>query len=355
MEPKIYINGTGSISAQKASLQALEGPNLYNAPVLKHCFTDFKKYISPREMRRMSTAVKLGVAAANASLEDANVKELSGILVGTGMGCKQDSDIFLEDMLQNKEDFLTPTKFIQSTHNTVSGQIALQLDCKAYNTTYVQSSVSFESAFLDAEMELQTAKKHKNYLVGGVDEISDYSIDLQRLDGQIKEENFTNTHLMQHISPGSIIGEGASFFVLSNFKKANSYAQYLGNKIYNQLQEDEVEMALRNFLQEKEITLKDIDAIILGQNAMLVDQPYFSVFSQGKLQDIPQLYYKHLVGEFYTASAYAFWLACHILKEGKIPQSCKLNQFQIRKKPEYILLYNVYRGKNHSFSLLRTC
>ncbi len=354
MNTKIYINGIGSISAQEANLLALKNPNLYDTSILRHCFKDFRKYIRPKEMRRMSEAVKMGVAAANASLEDANVQKISGILVGTGMGCKQDSDAFLEDMLQNQEAFLAPTKFIQSTHNTVSGQIALQLDCKAYNTTYVQSSVSFESALLDAEMELQT-KNPKNLLVGGVDEISDYSIDLQRLDGQIKEENFNNLQLLQHISPGSIIGEGASFFVLSNFRQGNSYAQYFGNKMYNQLQEDELEPALRNFLQEKEITLKDIDAIILGQNAMLVDQPYFSVFSREGLKDIPQLYYKHLVGEFYTASAYAFWLACHILKEGEIPQTCKLNSIKIAQKPKYILLYNVYRGKNHSFSLLRAC
>ena len=52
------------------------------------------------------------------------------------------------------KNILTPTSFIQSTHNTVGGQIALGLECKGYNFTYVHASISFESALLDAQLQL---------------------------------------------------------------------------------------------------------------------------------------------------------------------------------------------------------
>ena len=53
------------------------------------------------------------------------------------------------------KNILTPTSFIQSTHNTVGGQIALELQCKGYNFTYVHGSNSFESALLDAKLQLE--------------------------------------------------------------------------------------------------------------------------------------------------------------------------------------------------------
>ena len=49
------------------------------------------------------------------------------IITGTGLGCLEDTEKFLTAMVTNKEEFLTPTSFIQSTHNTVSAQIALLL------------------------------------------------------------------------------------------------------------------------------------------------------------------------------------------------------------------------------------
>ena len=138
-------------------------------------------------MRRMSKSVKMGVFTAASALIDAHIKEPSSILTGTGMGCKQDSDIFLENLLLQHEELLSPSKFVQSTHNTVGGQVALYLKSKAYNFTYVQGSASFESALLMRNYQYLRKKKPSNFS-RRIDEISENTIGLLQLDQQIKSE-----------------------------------------------------------------------------------------------------------------------------------------------------------------------
>src|SRR5690554_7823437 len=104
------------------------------------------------------------------AIEQAQVHEMDGIITGTGMGCIQDSEKFLEKMIDFNEEYLTPTSFIQSTHNTVSGQIALKLKCNAYNFTYVNTGGSFPSAVLDG-LRQRKDDGNTNMLIGCSDEI----------------------------------------------------------------------------------------------------------------------------------------------------------------------------------------
>jgi acetyl-CoA acetyltransferase len=61
---------------------------------------------------------------------------------------------------------------MQSTHNTIGSMVAIALGCHGYNCTYSQDGVSFESALLDAVMQLETGEAG-NALVGAHDEITD--------------------------------------------------------------------------------------------------------------------------------------------------------------------------------------
>ena len=154
---KTYINGLGSISAQETFdsvfLEKAEINEIDNVLSLKTPI--YKDFISPVAIRRMARGVKNGIVASAMAMKEANVSSVDAIITGTGMGCIEDSDKFLKAIIDNKEAFLTPTSFIQSTHNTVGAQIALGLQCKAYNFTYVNGAVSFESALLDAKMKIE--------------------------------------------------------------------------------------------------------------------------------------------------------------------------------------------------------
>ena len=100
-----------------------------------------------------------------------NIESLDGIITGTGWGCLSDTEKFLISILENGERMLNPTSFIQSTSNTIGAQVALLVDEKNYNNTFVHGGTSFEASMLDAMLKLQDDES-KNILVGGIDEMT---------------------------------------------------------------------------------------------------------------------------------------------------------------------------------------
>ena len=65
------------------------------------------------------------------------------------------------------------------------------------------------------------------------------------------------------------------------------------------------------------------------------------------------LYYKHLSGEFNTASGFSTFMACHILKNQVIPEVMMINDVK-KETVKNILLYNHLGGIDHSLVLLST-
>ncbi|MDP4282756.1 MAG: 3-oxoacyl-ACP synthase, partial [Bacteroidota bacterium] len=146
MDP-VYITGLGSISPQMTynNNHFLEEIKVPENSMLKVIDPVYKEYIQGDMVRRMSRIIKMGVTASKICLSDAALNMPDAIITGTGLGCIEDTEKFLSTMIRNKEEFLTPTSFIQSTHNTVGAQIALILKCHNYNFTYVHRGLSFES------------------------------------------------------------------------------------------------------------------------------------------------------------------------------------------------------------------
>ncbi len=164
----------------------------HEAQVINVVSPNYKDYIPPAAARRMAIGIKMGVVASKIALQESGLDNVDAIITGTGMGCLRDSEKFVSAIIDNDEQYLTPTSFIQSTHNTVGGQIALELQCKGYNFTYVHSSISFESTILDAKLMLENNEAN-NILVGGVDEIGDYTASLHKIIKHIKTEEIRST------------------------------------------------------------------------------------------------------------------------------------------------------------------
>ena len=352
---KTYINGLGCISAQKTfeSSFAEEFECNVNDNVLPVKTPVYKDFIPPAAIRRMAKGVKNGIVAANLAMKEANVENLAAIITGTGMGCIEDSDKFLKALLDNNEEFLTPTSFIQSTHNTVGSQIALGIQCKAYNFTYVNAAVSFESALLDAKMQFE-ANEVAAILVGGVDEMSDYTSKLFQLAGIIKPESEAPFDVLNARTKGTVYSEGATFFVLENVKKPNTYAEIVDIDMVNVLAVDEIQNRVKDFLKTNNLESKDIDAVVLGYNGDVEYDVYYDNVSETIFKNTPQVCYKHLSGEYNTASAFGLWIGSKIVKNQTIPDILKANKMN---KSEYktILLYNQFKGIDHSFTLLARC
>ena len=130
---------------------------------------DIKKYVKPLEARRMGKLMKSSLLSSLEALQQAGIVCPDAIITGTTYGCLENSERLLEVMKTEGEGMLKPTYFMQSTHNTISSNIAIKTHCHGYNVTYTQGNKSLPWAILDAEMLLANGKA-KNVLVGWHDE-----------------------------------------------------------------------------------------------------------------------------------------------------------------------------------------
>ena len=130
---------------------------------------DYKEYISPKEGRRMGKLMKAATLTSLMALREANVECPDAIITATANGMLETSEKFLVDMVDNGEETLSPTLFMQSTHNTIGSAIAIRTKCHGYNITYTQGKDSMKWALRDAERLIRMGKA-KTVLVGCHDE-----------------------------------------------------------------------------------------------------------------------------------------------------------------------------------------
>ena len=91
----VFINGSSCISPQSTfgKVDFLENPVAHDGSFLT-CLQpeSYKEFINPMRSRRMSRAVKMGIATAISSLRQGNIEKPDSILVGTGLGCLEDTE-----------------------------------------------------------------------------------------------------------------------------------------------------------------------------------------------------------------------------------------------------------------------
>ena len=227
---KVYINGIGAIAPQSPDCSAA---NNVSFPFLKCTEPDYTGIIEPNRIRRMSRLLKLSLVAAKKAAVDANATTIDAIITGTGLGCIEDTEKFLKGIINEEGSAFSPTAFIHSTHNTISSQIAIELNCTGYNSTYVHRALSFESALMDAIIQFNegSQQKEKNILVGGVDEITPTIYDItNQLNFWKKKEEIAP--LYKSATKGAIAGEGMVYFSLSNKISTTTYAQIIALQLF---------------------------------------------------------------------------------------------------------------------------
>ncbi|WP_341835079.1 beta-ketoacyl synthase chain length factor [Chitinophaga pollutisoli] len=336
---RAFIQGAGCVSAQDSSVFPGE-IRQYEGDRLPVADPDYKQWIDIKQIRRMGRAIKMGVAASHMSLETAGIKNPDAIVMGTAYGCLADTGVFLQKLVSQHEDMLTPTAFIQSTHNTVAGQIALLLGCHAYNNTFVHGAFSFENALQDGLL-LLAENPSRQILAGATDEITGYSHTILRRFG-----------LYRHAVAA---GEGAAFFVLSAEKKDTSLAQLTAvEMLYRPASEKETADQLAAFLARSGVQPGGLNLVLTGRNGDEDNDKYYETLESSLFQDTPIAAFKQFCGEYPTASAFAVWMAAGCLNRGAVPQEAMVKG-AAPAQPERILIWNHHQGKYHSFILLEKC
>ena len=248
--------------------------NTFNQGIIDGCInfkiaTDiihpyYNDVIAGINLRRMSVTVKMSLANTIKCLPG---NKVDAIVVATGLASIHNSELFLCSLIDPEQSILSPTPFINSVHNTISGEIALHTQNKGYNSTYSQGSLSFEGALLDS---ILLTKEGKNVIVGGVDEA------VPILDKMWTESKFTT---------------GSTFFNLSH-NKEHSLAE-ISNCIITK--EDQLISLMDTEFNPEE------DFIISGASTC------------NKLEKINAFNYSKYSGVYMTNSSFGLQLAVEIL------------------------------------------
>lgn len=308
---ELYINSVGIISGAGNNIDgnSLELLPTYDTTHLLSVEPDYKPHIPVMQLRRMSKAVRMGVVAAKAAMQRAGREQVDALSVGTAYGCLQDTERFLGKMVEQDEQMLTPTSFIQSTHNTVSGQIALLTKCNGHNLTYVHRGHSFEHAMINAQLYLNN-NPDDCILVGGIDELTDNSLKALQRSEVITKNNLTPTAVEHADNNGALGGEGAVFFTVTNKPLSNKYIKVTAVDVFTT---GDVDTAIK---KTKQFILGSTDSVLLGQSADKKSAAYYNAVKDN-LDTSSVSFFKHLCGEYPVASSFGLGMLLETVSESQ--------------------------------------
>ena len=335
----VYVLSAKQVSIQQPlSEDWMEQPIFHEEPYVRSLDPDFKKYVSPIEARRMGKILKRALATSKEALADSGLETVDAIVTGTGYGCVENTEFFLDALCKEGEQLLKPTFFMQSTHNTISSLIAIQTKNHSFNATYAHKSISFDSALHDAWLQFSLGKIN-SALVGGHDEMTPVFYHILKRGDVMGKDN-------------EICGEAAVSVVLGR-NAEKSLCKLSGMRVLYHPTIETLSKAVAILLKNAEKRIEDVDFILTGISGHEESDQAYLAESETLFGQMPLLKYKHLFGESFTASGLGFYVAAQCLKAGKVPAHLFVNQEATsEKQPHCILLYNRSDGKNFTLTLL---
>ena len=342
----IFVLSAKQISMQQPlSEEWMDNPIKYDVPFTRSIDPSFKEYISPIEARRMGRILKRALATSKEALKAAGCDTVDAIMTGTGFGCIENTEFFLDALSNEGEQLLKPTYFMQSTHNTISSLVAIQTKNYNYNATYAHKGISFESALHDAWLQFHLGKIG-SALVGCHDEMTETFHSIMKKGGVMGQDD-------------ERCGEVAVSVVLSRHCEERSnpetkpLCRLTGLKMLHQPTMNDLMDAVTTMLQSADRSLADVDYILTGISGNHENDKAYLAETKTLFGDKPLLKYKHLFGENFTASGLGFYVAAQCLKAGRVPSHLFVNANEASdKQPACIMLFNRSDGKDFTLTLL---
>ncbi len=304
---KVYIQAAEQISIQTPlSEEWMEQPIVYHEPFVKAVNPAFREYIAPNEARRMGNIMKRAIVTSLKVLKETGINHPDAIITGTSIGSLNYTEKFLDDLVENGEESLSPTYFMQTTHNTVSSAISIYTATHSYNTTYSHGGISFELALKDAWMQLNLGQI-SNALVGGHDEMVESYYELLRKTGYVGVEGMVPC------------GECAMSMMLNKQVSPDNLCELAGVSIFRMKSVQNIRKQLEALVEKANIKVETIQMVMTGVNGNPENDRLYQPVLDELFPQAEHLQYKQLFGENYTVSALGLYAAAHLMKKQGMP------------------------------------
>ena len=304
---KVYIQAAEQISIQTPLSEAwMEEPIVYHEPFVKAVNPAFREYIAPNEARRMGNIMKRAIVTSLKVLKETGINHPDAIITGTSIGSLNYTEKFLDDLVENGEESLSPTYFMQTTHNTVSSTISIFTATHSYNTTYSHGGISFELALKDAWMQLNLGQI-SNALVGGHDEMVESYYELLRKTGYVGVEGMVPC------------GECAMSMMLNKQVSPDNLCELAGVSIFRMKSVQNIRKQLEALVEKANIKVETIQMVMTGVNGNPENDRLYQPVLDELFPQAEHLQYKQLFGENYTVSALGLYAAAHLMKKQGTP------------------------------------
>jgi 3-oxoacyl-(acyl-carrier-protein) synthase len=316
--------------------------------------------IFPAErLKRMGRGQAMAIGAVSAALKDCasppGKATPTAVALGTANAEEADEVAFLENIVKFGEKGAKPAFFVNSVKNALASQVALQFGWQGENQSFVHDALSFETA-LWGGARLLTAGRAERAVVVGVDALAEFQEIHGHLLGWYRNDPSPLSPLAANGVRGTLPGEGAAAFVLAASGAVASPLAHLagvrarGPATRAPTLDAQHELA---FIERSVLDLgitKKPDLVLLGANGEPgLDAVYSAVAERLKslMPGAAMGVYRHLTGDFPTASALALELAVRAVSRKAIPSEVRVVAGACAA-PSSALLYHLSADGYHS-------
>ena len=295
---RVYIKAATQISMQQPLSEAwMTAPVEHTEPYVRSLDPNFRDWLNPLESRRMGKILKRALVTAQKVMRDSGIQQPDAVITGTGLGCIENTELFLDQLCREGEEMLKPTYFMQSTHNTISSLISIHDHLHGYNTTYSHKSVSFDSALLDAFTQLRLGDI-RTALVTGNDEMTPSYFNILQRAGYVGQ-------------PGQVAAGETSVAMMLTTDPADALCEI-----------EAVKMTTLSPLTSHLSPLTSL--LVLGTNGVPQNDQLYQEIAQ-QMPGVETFEYKRLFGESYTVSGLGVYAAAHLLSQGRADRALFVN------------------------------
>ena len=289
--------------------------------------SDFQpeSFLGQKGLRNLDRTTLLCLVAAKLAIDDARFEVTPdnsngiGVVLGSTMGSvKSISDFDLVGLREGPRS-VNPAHFPNTVINSPASHVAIRFGLRGLNSTISTGFTASHDA-LGYALDMLRLGRVKTLLVGGVEELcfqtflGFYKVGLL----ERRWKKFEAPSRLNELSGGTLLGEGAAFFVLESADAAEARgAQVLAevlahSNIFHPLgirridpQGTGLSLAIQDVLRQSDVSADSIEELSHSENGIpqwiASEQAGIEAVLGARSRNLPRTAIKHLLGESFSA------------------------------------------------------